>query len=131
MQTEARRPMPEWVVPLLVAGVGAPTFGAFWIGGRPQLGAVWAAISVAFGIVIAVGGRSDTILMLRGAEEDERTMLLEYKATTAMGLVLIVALVGLFLAAGIRGENGLVYGVLLLVAEVTHLTALFVLNRKS
>ena len=48
-----------------------------------------------------------------------------------MAIVLIVALVGLFFAAGIRGENGLVYGALLLVAEAAHLVALAVLNRKS
>ncbi len=131
MQTEARRPMPEWVVPLLVAGVGAPTFGAFL---DRRTAAARRGVGSDQRCVRDRDRRrraSDTIRMLRGAEEDERTMLLEYKATTGMGLVLIVALVGLFLEAGIRGENGLVYGVLLLVAEVTHLTALFVLNRKS
>ncbi len=48
-----------------------------------------------------------------------------------MGFVLVVALVGLFYAAAIRGEHGIVYGVLLLVAEATRLTALTVLNRKG
>ena len=102
---------------------------AFWIGGRPDLGALWAGVSVAVGVVLAVGGRSDTIRTLRGSEDDERTILLEYKATTAKAL--IVALVGLFLAAGIRGENGLVYGALLLLAEAVHLVALAVLRRRS
>ena len=46
-------------------------------------------------------------------------------------MVLIVALVGLFLAAGIRGESGLVYGALLLLAEAVHLVALAVLRRRS
>ncbi|MBA2296824.1 MAG: hypothetical protein H0W14_02145 [Actinobacteria bacterium] len=114
MQAEARAPVPEWVVPLLVAAVAIPTFVAFWIGGRPELGAVWAGVSVAFGMALALGGRNDTIRMLRGSEDDERTLLLEYRATAAMGVVLVAALVGLFLAAGIRGENGLVYGLLLL-----------------
>ena len=131
MNAESQRPLPHWVTPVLVAVVGVPTFVAFWIGGRPELGGVWAAVSVAFGLAIAVGGRSDTIRMLRGTEDDERTRLLEYKATTAMGIVLVVALVTLFLAAGTRGENGLVYGVLLLLAEAAHLVALFVLNRRS
>lgn len=131
MNVESHKSMPEWLTPVLVAAVGVPTFAAFWIGGRPELGAVWAAVSVAFGLVVALGGRSDTIRMLRGTEDDERTRLLEYKATTAMGIVLVVALVGLFMAAGIRGENGLVYGVLLLLAEATHLVALAVLNRRS
>jgi len=44
---------------------------------------------------------------------------------------MIVALAGLFLAAGVRGESGVVYGVLLILAEATHLVALAVLNRKN
>jgi len=131
MQTDARRPAPEWLVPFLVAALGVPTFTAFWIGGRPELGALYSGVSLLFGASLAVGSRSDTLRMLRGVDDDERTLLLEYKATTAMGLVLVAALAGLFLAAGIRGENGLVYGALLVLAEITHVTALAVLNRKS
>ncbi|MEJ7569089.1 MAG: hypothetical protein WKF41_12575 [Gaiellaceae bacterium] len=133
MEGEARRRTPPagWVVPLLVAATAIPTFAAFWIGNRPALGALWAAASVGFGLVLALGGRSDTIRTLRGTEDDERTILLEYKATTATAIVLIVALLGLFFAAGFRGESGLVYGVLLLLAEAAHLVALAVLTRKS
>ena len=131
MQTESNSPLPGWIVPLAVAAVGVPTFIAFWIGGPPQLGALWAGASVVFGVVIALGGRSDTIRMLRGPADDERTLMLEYRASTATAIVLVLALAALFLAAGIRGESGLVYGALLLLAEATHLTALVVLNRKS
>jgi len=119
------------VAPLLVAAVGVPTFVAFWIGGRPQLGALWAGVSVLFGVVLAVGGRSDTIRLLRGTDEDERTAALEYRAATVMGIVLVIALAGLFLAAGIRGESGLIYALLLVLAEVAHVVALAVLNRRS
>jgi len=114
-----------------VAAVAVPTFVAFWIGGQPQLGAVWAGVSVAFGLVLAVGGRSDTIRLLRGADDDERALTLEYQAMTATALVLVVALAGLFLAEGIRGESGVVYAVLLLLAEATRVAALAVLNRRS
>lgn len=131
MQAEESRPLPEWVVPLLVVAVAIPTLVAFWIGGRPELGALWAAVSVVFGLMLALGGRSDTIRTLRGGEVDERALLHEYQATTATGIVLVVALWGLFIAAGVRGENGLVYGALLLLAEAAHLVALGVLNRRS
>jgi len=123
--------MPAWLASLLVAAVAVPTFAAFWIGGRPGLGAVWAGVNVAFAFVIVLGRRSDTIRLLSGTEDDERTRLLEYKAGTVMGFVLVVALVGLFYAAAIRGENGLVCGVLLVLAEATRMTALAVLNRKG
>ena len=131
MQTDARKPAPEWLVPFLAAALGVPTFVAFWIGGRPELGAIYGAVSLLFGAILVVGSRSDTLRMLRGVDDDERTLLLEYKAATAMGLVLVTALAGLFLAAGIRGENGLVYGALLVLAEITHVVALAVLSRKS
>lgn len=131
MNPDAQPQLPAWLAPVLVAAVAAPTFVAFWIGGRPELGAVWAGVNVAFAIVIALGRRSDTIQLVSGTEDDERTRLLDYKATSAMGLVLLVALGGLFFASAIRGETGLVYGVLLLLAEATRLITLAVLNRKS
>lgn len=123
--------LPGWLAPMLVAAVSVPTFVAFWIGGRPGLGAVWAGVNMAFALVIALGRRSDTIRLMSGTEEDERTRLLDYQATSAMGLVLVVALAGLFFADAIRGESGLVYGVLLLLGEATRLTTLAVLNRRS
>ena len=122
---------PRWLVPALVAGVAVPTILAFWIGGRPELGAGWASASVVFAMLLLVGGSSDTIRMLRGDEDDERTLALESQAMIATAIVLIVALAGLFLAAGIRGESGIVYGVLLITAELTHIAALIVLNRKG
>lgn len=131
MQADHNRPLPEWLAAVLVAAVALPTFAAFWIGGRPGLGAFWAGVNVAFAFVIVLGRRSDTIRLLSGTEDDERTRLLEYKAGTVMGFVLVVALVGLFYAAAIRGENGLVYGVLLVLAEATRMTVLAVLNRKG
>ncbi len=131
MQTTSGSSHPGWLVPVLVAGVAVPTFVAFWVGGRPELGAAWGAASVVLALVLLVGGRSDTIRMLRGDEDDERTLALESQAMTVTALVLVVVLAGLFLTAGIRGESGVVYGVLLIVAELTHIAALAVLSRKG
>jgi predicted MFS family arabinose efflux permease len=118
-------------VPLLVAAVAVPTFVAFWIGGQPELGLAWAAVSVAFGAALALGSRSDTLQLLRGADDDERALALEQQAMTVVAVVLTIALAGLFLADAVRGETGLVYGILLVVAEATHVAALAVLNRRG
>jgi protein-S-isoprenylcysteine O-methyltransferase Ste14 len=131
MQTARSNSHPSWLVPSLVAAVAAPTFVAFWIGDRPGLGAAWAGASIAFALLLLVGGRSDTIRMLRGEADDERTFTLEYQAMTITAVVLVVALAGLFLAAGVRGESGVTYAALLILAELTHLGALAVLNRMS
>jgi hypothetical protein len=120
----------RWI-PALVAGLAIPTFVAFWIGGDPRAGLIWGGLSVVFGIVLALGGRSDTIRLLRGEDDDERSLALERQATMLTGIVLIVALAVLFLVTAARGESPLVYGLLLLLAETTHLGALALLNRRS
>jgi hypothetical protein len=123
--------LPDWLAPMLAAALAVPTFVAFWIGGRPELGAVWAGVNIAFALVLALGRRNDTIRLVSATEDDERTRLLEYQATSAAGLVLVVALAVLFLADAVRGETGLVYGVLLLLAETTRVATLAVLNRRG
>lgn len=122
--------MSRWT-PALVAFLAVPTFVAFWIGGDPRAGLIWGSLSILFGIVLAVGGRSETIRLLRGQDDDERTLTLELHATTLTAVVLIVALAALFLVTAAQGESPLVYGLLLLLAEVTHLGALAILNRRS
>lgn len=122
--------MNRWI-PALVAALAVPTFIAFWIGDNPRAGLIWGSLSVAFALVLAVGGRSDTIRLLRGEDDDERTFALETQATMLTAIVLIVALAFLFLVTAARGDNPLVYGLLLLLAETTHLGALAVLNRRS
>lgn len=119
------------LTPVLVALAGVPSFVAFTIGGRPELGVAWASVSVAFALVLAVGGRSDTVKLARGSIDDERALELELKAATASIVVVTLALAGLFLAAGIRGENGVVYGALLILVELSRLATLAVLNRRS
>jgi hypothetical protein len=131
MQTAVPNPGAGRWVPALVAALAIPTFLAFWIGGDPRGGLIWGSLSVLFALVLLAGGRSDTIRLLRGEDDDERAVQLETRATTLTAVVLIVALAVLFLVTAARGENPLVYGLLLLLAEVTHLVALAVLNRRS
>jgi hypothetical protein len=131
MQTAAPSPHSRRLVPALVAALAIPTFVAFWIGGNPRAGLIWGSLSIVFALVLVVGGRSDTIRLMRGEDDDERTFALEAQATTLTAVVLIVALAILFLVTAARGDSPLVYGLLLLLAETTHLGALAVLNRRS
>jgi hypothetical protein len=68
-----------WWVPALVAALGVPTFLAFWIGGDPQAGLLWGSLSILFALVLAVGGRSDTIRLLAG----RRTMSARWRSSCA------------------------------------------------
>ncbi|HXH87373.1 MAG TPA: hypothetical protein VNI55_02045 [Gaiellaceae bacterium] len=119
------------VIPLVVAAQAIPILGAFWLGGRIEVGALWAGIVLAMAALLAFGGRSETLRTLRGVEDDERVQHLELQATAVVAVVLLVGLFGLLIAEGIRGGTGLVYAVLLLVAEVAHVVALGVLIRPS
>jgi hypothetical protein len=131
MQTAAPSPQSRRWVPAAVAALAIPTFLAFWIGDNPRAGLIWGALSVAFALVLVLGGRSDTIRLLRGEDDDERGVELETRASMLTAAVLSIALAGLFLVTAARGDNPLVYGLLLLLAETTHLVALAVLNRRS
>ncbi len=131
MQTQQQMSLPVWVAPVLIGVVAVVTFVAFWIGGQPGPGGVWAGITLGLGLVVVLGSRSDTMRILGGADDDERTRGLEHRATSAMGMVLVATLAVLFLASGIRGDSGLVYGLLLLVAETTRLAALAILSRRN
>lgn len=61
MQAESPTPLPDWLMPVLVAAVAVPTFLAFWIGGRPELGVLWAGVNVVVAVVIALGRRHEVI----------------------------------------------------------------------
>lgn len=119
------------LIPALVAAQGLPLLAAFWVGGRPEVGAVWAAVAVAAALVLVVGGRSETIRVIRGELDDERIVALEYRATTVAAVALVAALFALMIVDGLRGETGLTYALLLVLMEATHLTALVVLTRRS
>lgn len=119
------------VIPLVVAAQAIPILGAFWLGGRIEVGALWAGVVLAMAALLAFGGRSETLRTLRGVDDDERVQHLELQATAVVAVVLLVGLFGLLIAEGIRGGTGLVYAVLLLAAEVAHVVALGVLIRRS
>src|SRR5919108_3741895 len=84
MSTTLNEPVarPPWVVPAAIALTALPTFVAFWTGGNPRLGAAWAAVSLLLAAAVALGGRSDTIRLIRGDHDDERSLVLETQAHT-------------------------------------------------
>ena len=131
MEAQQAQPLPGWTAPTLVAATAIPTFVAFWIGGNPRTGRLWALVALGFAAALAVGGRIDALRILSGRDDDERTRDVDRRATAAMGMVLVLALVVCFLASALRGESGLVFGVLLVLAEATRLTATTIITRRG
>jgi hypothetical protein len=105
-------------------------FGAELVGGDLQGGAYALAIMTGFAAVLALGGHSETIRIMRG-ENDERETLINLRAVACTGLVLIVVIIGAFLLQVARGHSGEPYAALGAVAGASFLVALFVGRRRS
>ena len=80
------------MVPAAVA-LGVVVFVAQWIGGDPGSGLVSFAIVASFGLLVLLGGRSETIRGLRGDGRDERFRQIDIHATALAELAVITAVI--------------------------------------
>jgi hypothetical protein len=118
----------KWFVPLFSVALGVVILAAQWIGGDPQSGLGSLAIMAAFGAVILLGGRSETIRGLRGDGRDERFRQLDLAATAIAGLTVITAVIVGFLVELARGHDGSPYAQLGAIGGVAYLLAVVVLR---
>jgi hypothetical protein len=81
------------------------------------------AFSLALGVILAVGGRSETIRGLRGDGRDEYWSALDRDATLLAGLTLIVVLIGLCFWEWAHGRDGDPYAQLAAIAGVACIVA--------
>jgi hypothetical protein len=87
----ARRPTAPG--PLFAVLLGLVVLAAMSLGGHATPGVIALGELVAFGVVLLLGGRSDTIRGLRGDGRDERFELNRLKAASVAGRVVILAVV--------------------------------------
>ncbi len=113
----------RWFLPLFAVALGLLFFTVQWIGDDPKGGLVSLGIMVAFGALILVGGRSETIRGLRGDGRDERFAMIDLKATAFAGMVLIGTVIGAFAVEMARGEDGSPYSLLGAVGGIAYLVA--------
>jgi hypothetical protein len=113
----------RWFVPLSAAVAGLIFFGAEAIGGDPGGGLVSLGIMVAFGALVLLGGRSETIRGLRGDGRDERFQRMDVNATAFAGTIVILAIIVAFLVELAEGKNGGPYGWLGAVAGLSYIAA--------
>jgi hypothetical protein len=116
----------KWFAPATAVALGLAVFGAQWVGGDPGSGLVSLAIMTAFGAVILLGGRSETIRGLRGDGRDERFRHIDISATALAGLAVILALVVAVIVELARGHSGNPYTWLGAIWGVTYLIAIVV-----
>jgi hypothetical protein len=101
-------------------------FVAQWIGGNPLSGLGSLAIMTAFGALLLLGGRSETIRGLRGDGRDERFRQIDIHATAIAGLAVITAIIIAFVVELARGHNGSPYTWLGAIAGLAYLGALII-----
>jgi hypothetical protein len=111
----------KWFLPSFSFVLGLVILAVSWLGGQPVTGAISLAVLAAFGLVVLVAGRSETVRGLRGDGRDERFARIDLQATAAAGLALIVALIVAWLVATARGRSGSPYDWLLATGGLAYL----------
>ena len=116
----------KWFLPLFAVALGLLTFVAQWIGGNPRSGLVSFAILAGAGLVLLLGGRSETIRGLRGDGRDERFRQIDIHATALAGIAVITAVIIAFLVELARGHNGEPYSWLGAIGGITYIAAVII-----
>jgi hypothetical protein len=116
----------KWFMPLFAVVLGVIVFVAQWIGGDPHGGLVSFAILAGVGLLVLLGGRSETIRGLRGDGRDERFRRIDIHATALAGMAVIYAVIVAFLVEVARGHNGEPYSWLGAIGGVTYIAAVII-----
>jgi len=118
----------RWFLPLFAVALGLVVFIAQWIGGNPGSGLISFAIVAGFGLLLLLGGRSETIRGLRGDGRDERFSKIDIHATAIAGLAVIGAIIIASIVELARGHSPGPYGWLAAIGAIAYLAAIIVLR---
>lgn len=120
-----------WFQPLLGAALGIAVLVTFSLSGHPNRGVIGFALLVAFGVLLRLASRSDTIKGLRGDGRDERFELIRLRATGIAARTLVLAVVLAWFVSVAEGRSGAPYDWLAAIAGASFLLSVGVLQRRS
>jgi hypothetical protein len=122
----------KWLVPGLSVAMGMLFLGVQWASGDLGGGLVSLAIMVGLAaVLVAFSGRSALVDVMRNPRADERSAMLDLRATAFSGIVLILVVIGAVIYELARGQNPSPYAQLGAIAGVAYLVALIGLQRRS
>jgi hypothetical protein len=75
----------KWFLPAFSLVLGLVMLAVSWLGGSPGQGVISLAVLAAFGLIILLAGRSETVRGLRGDGRDERFAQIDLNATALSG----------------------------------------------
>jgi len=76
----------KWFLPSFSLALGLVMLAVSWLGGSPGQGVISLAVLAAFGLIILLAGRSETVRGLRGDGRDERFAQIDLQASALSGL---------------------------------------------
>lgn len=120
-----------WATPSLCVALGVVGGTAQWLGGNRRDALISFGLMAAIAAVFALGGRNETIRMLRGDGRDERWALIDVRATAVAGTVIIVILMEAAFWEMAHGRTPEPFAPVLCAGAVSYAAALAWLRRHS
>ena len=122
----------RWGVPAFAVLLGVLLFAASAFGGQPLVGiGMFAVMAIYSLILVAFGGRSETVGVLRGQPVDERWAGFSLVATAVAGIAAILVTLGGYIWQVARGESGAEFALVAAAAGLGYLVTLVWLRMRG
>ena len=121
----------RWWMPAVSLLLGGLVLAAMAAGGNSTDGLKAFAVMAVVAAVFAFGGRSDTLRGLGGPGRDERWSMIDQRATSFAGTVVVTVLIGAWLWELAEGDDGGPYAQILVVGAVAYVLAIAFLRWRT
>jgi hypothetical protein len=113
----------RWLIPLVPVALGTVVLVAAAMTGHIVSGAAWFAVLSAVGAMSRVAGRFEAARRGRRPDQDERAAIVNMRAMSIVGTVLVIAITGCAAFTLARGESTSPYTALLAVGGLSYVVA--------